>query len=476
MMKVSEILDSLDTASKAQLKKLLPKGIKIPEAETEPYPSTLLGAFPKEMAHSCLEALGKELIKLPSDQITIDSLLETTSTQPLVDEGECLRNVRISKTTSAFLQIIQETRKKLETVKRGDFQYGRTLSYDTVEGRPSIMTPTQVFEIQFTDNLKKSWSSTLFQVFAYAALELSVQDVYIILPLQKTVWHYSISTNGWPNRKAFREFLNQAAKKALDNSAQDLVVGALLREMYFIGFHASKQKSLVNTLQSLPDYKKPYQIFLGGPQNTYMKIEDGELAAASQVVQDFKLKVFVHSQYIINLCTATDSSNWNTELLKKNLKYANTIGCKGVVVHVGKSTTQPLGDALENMKKNILKTLEDATESCPLLLETPAGQGTETLKDQKEFIDFVLGINDQRLRICLDTCHVFACGHKPLEYIQSIVAHPSLLKLVHYNDSAAPCGSCVDRHAFMGTGHIGMEGMKAIAEMCASHNLPMVIE
>jgi deoxyribonuclease-4 len=80
------------------------------------------------------------------------------------------------------------------------------------------------------------------------------------------------------------------------------------------------------------------------------------------------------------------------------------------------------------------------------------------------------------LRVCLDTCHVFACGHKPLEYIESLLKTPGLVKLIHYNDSATPCGSCVDRHAYMGTGHIRMDGMKAIAELCGKHDLPMVIE
>jgi endonuclease IV len=47
---------------------------------------------------------------------------------------------------------------------------------------------------------------------------------------------------------------------------------------------------------------------------------------------------------------------------------------------------------------------------------------------------------------------------------------------VHYNDSAAPCGSCVDRHAFMGSGHIGQVGMAQIAEFCGARRLPMVIE
>jgi deoxyribonuclease-4 len=474
MLRVREILDSLDTGSKAQLKKLLPKGLKMPEVETQPYPSALLAAFPKEMSYSLLGLVAEELVKLPVDQITLEYLLEVTSTHPLIDDGDCLRKVRMSKTTGPFLESLQETRRRLEAIKKGDLQHNRVLQYDTVQGHPDLLSPTQVFEVKLTGLLKQSWTAFLFQAFAYAALELSVQDVCIVLPLQKTVWRYNIPTSGWSDRKAYRDFLNQAAKKALNNSAQDEAVGALLREMYLIGFHASKQKSLVVTLQMLPDYRKPYQIFLGGPQNTHMRIEDGELAAASQVVQDNKLNVYVHSQYIINLCT--DNNEWNTELLKKNLKYANTIGCKGVVVHVGKSTTKAVPEALENMKKNIIKTLENATEACPLLLETPAGQGTETLKDQKEFIDFVAEINDPRLRICLDTCHVFACGHKPLDYIQSILERPSLLKLIHYNDSAAPCGSCVDRHAFMGTGHIGMDGMKAIAELCASNNLPMVIE
>jgi deoxyribonuclease-4 len=476
MLRVREILDSLDTGAKAQLKKLLPKGLKMPEAETQPYPSALLAAFPKEMSYSLLGLVAEELVKLPVDQITMDYLLEVTSTHPLIDDGDCLRKVRMSKTTGPFLESLQETRRKLESAKRGDLQHNRVLQYDAVQGHPDLLSPTQVFEVKLTGLLKQSWTYFLFQAFAYAALELSIQEVCIVLPLQKTVWRYSISTSGWSDRKSYRDFLNQASKKAQQNCVQDEVVGALLREMYFIGFHTSKQKSLVTTLQALPDYRKPYQIFLGGPQNTHMKIEDGELAAASQVVQDLKLNIFVHSQYIINLCTESNASDWNTALLSKNLKYANTIGCKGVVVHVGKSTSRPIPEALETMKKNILTVLENATESCPLLLETPAGQGTETLKDQKEFIDFVLAINDPRLRICLDTCHVFACGHKPLEYIQSIVTHPSLLKLIHYNDSAAPCGSCVDRHAFMGTGHIGMDGMKAIAELCASNNLPMVIE
>jgi endonuclease IV len=45
--------------------------------------------------------------------------------------------------------------------------------------------------------------------------------------------------------------------------------------------------------------------------------------------------------------------------------------------------------------------------------------------------------------------------------------------LVHFNDSATPCGSRLDRHAFVGTGYIGLAAMTEIA---VASQQPMVIE
>lgn len=152
-------------------------------------------------------------------------------------------------------------------------------------------------------------------------------------------------------------------------------------------------------------------------------------------------------------------------------------GFKGVVVHVGKSTNKDPIKAIQNMKDNLKTAMEHATAECPILLETPAGQGSETLTSETEFIEFVLEFQDPRLRICVDTCHVFATGKQPLNYIQRITKYnKKLLKLIHFNDSATPCGSCVDRHAFVGMGHIGIEQMSAIGNHCYEHNLPMLIE
>jgi deoxyribonuclease-4 len=242
-----------------------------------------------------------------------------------------------------------------------------------------------------------------------------------------------------------------------------------------IGCHIGKQKSMELTMKSVPD-SRPYQIFLSGPQSSHMNIKPEDLSSGKKVLDARKLNVYVHSQYIINLCAKDVKDEWHTKLLQKNLEYTRAFGGKGVVVHVGKSTDQPMEQALENMRKAILTCLPYATEECPLLLETPAGQGTEVLRGMNEFIEFVESFKDKRLRMCLDTCHVFACKHDPMTYLFKANSRAGLLKLVHYNDSLGTCGSCVDRHALVGSGHIGFEKMRDVAEFCSENGIPMVIE
>lgn len=254
----------------------------------------------------------------------------------------------------------------------------------------------------------------------------------------------------------------------------DPVKAAELSAMYKIGHHAPKFPTLIKTVNEFPDPRRPYQIFLGGPQSSTMKVTDGDLAATSAFIAASKLKVYVHSQFIINL---SNDDKWNAVLLGQNLKYAVALGCRGVVVHVGKATSKPYAVALDIMRANIMCALEYATEDCPLLLETPAGQGTETLKGEDEFIAFVESFGaGSKLRVCLDTCHVFACGHKPMQFINKLAEKTDMLKLIHFNDSLEPCGSCKDRHAPIGGGHIGFAGMEEIAKRCDEMGLSMVIE
>jgi endonuclease IV len=47
---------------------------------------------------------------------------------------------------------------------------------------------------------------------------------------------------------------------------------------------------------------------------------------------------------------------------------------------------------------------------------------------------------------------------------------------VHFNDSHGLCNSCVDRHAFIGTGAIGLATMTKVADLCLEKGIDMVVE
>jgi deoxyribonuclease-4 len=128
------------------------------------------------------------------------------------------------------------------------------------------------------------------------------------------------------------------------------------------------------------------------------------------------------------------------------------------------------------MSDAVSRILEHTDHLCPLLIETPAGQGSEMLKNKDDFLTFIQQFSEQdRIGACVDTCHVFACGYKPSEYLK-FIGDNGLLKLVHYNDSNDTCGSCKDRHAFVGSGHIGLPEMTSVADYCGANGIPMVIE
>ena len=466
------LLTHLDSQSRAELKKLLPKKVTMPETEPIRYPNALLTNMPPGETYTTLGNVAEELLRYESSKINMVSLIECVKKwYPSITQSS-IDKITTSKTTEPFISAILDTRTQLEKIAIGVLRYDEVVESDVVQGHPDARTDTQLFEVKMTGQMKENWLDFLHQVVAYAALAPEANDVYLVFPMQKLIWHYDVTK--WSNRKAFLDCMNRVSTKRQTTDASAFIMGQILQAELNIGNHMRKLKCLPDTIRAFRDYSRPYQIFLGGPQSSKLHIEDAELVATNRIVQETNANVFVHSQYIINLC---QEDEYHTSLLIKNLQYAKIAGFKGVVVHVGKYTDKDKNQALEIMKNNLKTAMEHASPECPILLETPAGQGTETLTSCTEFIEFVLKFRDPRLRVCVDTCHVFATGKQPLDYISRITTYnKDLLKLIHFNDSATPCGSCIDRHAYIGMGHIGIEHMTEVGYHCARYNLPMLVE
>jgi deoxyribonuclease-4 len=208
-----------------------------------------------------------------------------------------------------------------------------------------------------------------------------------------------------------------------------------------------------------------------------------DVEEAARILKEHGLVAFAHAAYTVNLSTDNEEAcAKNVAYLRQELALGTALGLKGVVVHVGKSVA-PAG--VERMKQAILTILGDRPTrrpACPLLIETPAGQGSELLAAGDEFVDFV-GSNFggcAELQVCIDTCHVFASAvpMSPSQYIAHAVARLGAAKvaLVHFNDSKCPEGSRKDRHESPGAGHIGAVEMRRIAGVCQEYGIPMVVE
>ena len=90
----------------------------------------------------------------------------------------------------------------------------------------------------------------------------------------------------------------------------------------------------------------------------------------------------------------------------------------------------------------------------------------------------------QKIKICVDTAHIFAAGYdigdteKCIEFIELFertVGWDNVV-VVHLNDSKVGCSSCKDRHADIGKGMINEEGFRIFVNFIASKNIPMVLE
>lgn len=244
--------------------------------------------------------------------------------------------------------------------------------------------------------------------------------------------------------------------------------------MFNIGMHIKKGLILSETIRNLTP-NKPYQLFLA-TNTSFIKINEYEIQKCRQIVKQNNLKIFIHSPYLINLAS---DKKYNISCLKHHLDISVKCGFSGCVVHVGKYCKLDLVTAITNMTNNILQVLESATPECPLLLETPSGQGTEMLTNIGDFMNFIKEINDERFGICLDTCHVFSSGYLPSEYLIEMNNNTEIfkyLKLIHLNDSQGDKACCKDRHMLILDGKIPIKDLLDTIFISQQFNIPCIIE
>lgn len=347
----------------------------------------------------------------------------------------------------------------------GLVMYNSELTFQSIQGHPDIIVGDTILDIKTTTSFAKMKEESYLQILIYWAIS-ECTTVGLVLPNQRLVVVADLSEI---DKSFFRTILTNVP--SLLNISQQPVIDSHLGSTICKGDDLAKSVTQVS----------PCQVFISNPRSGKMDKDIGQEARrAGVVIKDNQIRCYIHAPYTINLCSPPAEDNYQLKCLIRNLEMGRLMNALGVVVHTGARKKTELEEALSMMETNVRNALKYATPSCPLMLETPCGEGTEIVTTKESLNDFFNRFSfDEKckLRLCLDTCHVFVGGVDPLEYIEWWLENSDIpIGLIHFNDSKGEFGSHRDRHAPAGTGHIGKDKLYTIYELCNQLGIDMVTE
>jgi deoxyribonuclease-4 len=199
------------------------------------------------------------------------------------------------------------------------------------------------------------------------------------------------------------------------------------------------------------------------------------------------LSVFGHANYLINLATTNPQFRANSiRALAEELVRADQLELPFLVLHPGAH----LGAGQEAGLKKIADSVDEVFRKIPkvktkIALEITAGQGSCIGHRFEHLAHIIATVREpERLRVCLDTAHLFAAGYeigsesgvkKTFHEFDRVIGR-NLLVAIHVNDSKTGQGSRVDRHEHIGKGRIGLDAFRFIMGSPRFDKIPKVLE
>jgi deoxyribonuclease IV len=255
-----------------------------------------------------------------------------------------------------------------------------------------------------------------------------------------------------------------------------------------IGAHVSPAGGPAKALERARERGcRSVQIFNQSPRqwkpHTY---DDAALEAYHAALPGSRVEsVIIHAVYLLNPASEdADIREKSLASLATSLQVGDALGAQGVVLHPGSALQGEVAPAIARAGKVIREAL-GASEACELHLEDTAGAGGTLGRTFGELADLLEAAGGgDRLGVCLDSCHLLASGYdvRSAEALDGVLAQfdevvgLGRLGSLHVNDSANPLGSNRDRHANLGDGEIGAEGIAAFLSEPRFDGLPVILE
>lgn len=201
-------------------------------------------------------------------------------------------------------------------------------------------------------------------------------------------------------------------------------------------------------------------------------LSDDEQRAFRSEHQRSRIPAIAHGSYLVNL--ATDDPRLREQSIRcvvDELTRSERLGIPYLVLHPGSHADERAGLGL------VGKALDEIHAATPhfaakICLEVTAGQGSSLGWKFSHLAEMLSATAaNERLGVCLDTCHLFAAGYdistrdgyeKTLEEFDRAIGL-GRVRCLHLNDCKKPLGCRVDRHEEIGEGMLGLEVFRWLA-------------
>lgn len=256
--------------------------------------------------------------------------------------------------------------------------------------------------------------------------------------------------------------------------------------MLNIGCHLSSAKGYLHMgKEALAIGANTFQFFTRNPRGSKAKaIDPADIEALLKLLEEHAFApLLAHAPYTLNPCSADPKvREFARMVMNEDLQLLELLPGTRYNFHPGSHVQQGAEQGIE-MIAEILNEILQPQQQTTVLLETMSGKGSEVGRNFTELRAIIDKVElQEKLGVCLDTCHVFDGGYdivgeldKVLAEFDNIIGLERLLA-IHINDSLNGLGSHKDRHAKIGQGNIGLEALSAVTNHPRLKDLPFYLE
>ncbi len=247
------------------------------------------------------------------------------------------------------------------------------------------------------------------------------------------------------------------------------------------GFREAPERANKIGLNSMQVFTKNQRQWIAKP------LDMDDVQEYKENMKRFGIKITVaHASYLVNLAAPADENfKKSIDSMVHELERCDVLDIPYLIFHPGAHMGKGEGYGLKRIVQGLDEILSRFNGKAKITIETTAGQGSNLGYKFEQIQYMIENVSDKdKVRVCIDTCHIFAAGYelrskngyeKTMEEFGNAIGFKNLV-VVHLNDSEKALGSRVDRHAQIGYGYIGKQGMKNILFDKRFQEIPLILE